>query len=211
MKNTRVVLADADTFSRLGTRVVFMATPDIVLLDEACDKEETLRVVKQQKPDILILGTNLPNRGSVEVVQRIHEEEIVTRILIIHTCCEHHLLEFMPFNKIVGCISKKVAEYELIAHIRNIAYRDFSFSWPTNNKELTQFSGCRGINDILTRRELEVVNLIGLGYSNKEIAENLSISPSTVKNHTTRIYHKLDLKTRVEVANWSWQYGKSLK
>lgn len=205
MKKISVVLADDHVLVRKGLKKILEMEDDIKVIGEASDGVEAIQIVKRKLPDVLLLDINMPRLNGVEVTKNLNEEKINTNIVILTIYDDReYLLELIKMG-IKGYILKDIEPDGLIAAVRSAScgktYIQPSLSGAIINEynRITQ-STKNNFRKPLTTREKEVVKSISEGMCNSEIAETLSISEKTVKNHVSNILRKLKLTDRTQVA-----------
>lgn len=199
------MLADDHVLVRKGLKKILEMEDDIEVIGEASDGVEAIQKVKRKLPDVLLLDINMPRLNGVEVTKILNKEEIETNIVILTIYDDReYLLELIKMG-IKGYILKDIEPDGLIAAVRSAScsktYIQPSLSGAIINEynRITQ-STKNNFRKPLTAREKEVVKYISEGMSNSEIAETLSISEKTVKNHVSNILRKLKLTDRTQVA-----------
>lgn len=203
----KIFIADDHKILREGIRKILELEEDFVVVGEASDGEETLTKLKTCKADILLIDINMPRLNGIEVLRRLSgiKTPIKAIILTIHDD-ENYALEVVKAGA-SGYLLKDIDSNMLITAIKSVAQGE-SFFHPTlakrlfeemirrNNKGET-FESTDNIPK-LTRRELHVIDLMGKGMSNMDIANALFLSEKTVKNHLTNIFRKLNVNDRTK-------------
>lgn len=206
----KILIADDHKILREGIKNVLEMESDFEVVGEAGNGEEALRFVKEHKPDIALVDINMPKINGIELVRRISEGGFSTRciVLTIHDD-EGYVLEVMQAGA-AGYLLKDVEPSILVMAINNVMQGETFFHptlakkiineamrvGPTNTEEKKK--GKRNKKVKLTPRELEVMQLIGKGLRNCEIADTLFLSEKTVKNHLTNIFRKLGVNDRTQ-------------
>lgn len=201
----RVLIADDHTILRHGLRQLIELADDITVVGEAASGQQCLEAVKTLKPDVVLLDITMPDITGIEVSRRIKTEwpGIGIVILTIHDA-EDYLLEAVRVG-VEGYVLKDADPSQLFEAIR-ASHAGRSFLQPALASRL--MSGMRRyeqasrtaerIEDILTQREIEVLQLMAEGATNKEISRRLFISEKTVKNHTNNIFRKMGVSDRTQ-------------
>ena len=206
----RLLLVDDHTVLRSGLRMLLDANSDMLVVGEADSGEEAIRKVKQTNPDIILLDISMPGMGGIEALERIKQISEAKILMLTMHADEEYLKEGLQAGA-SGYVLKQAADSELIGAIRKVAdgqvYLDSGMAQslltaiynPSGNKSNT--------NSALTDREREVLKLIALGYTNKEIGEILVVSVKTVESHKTKIMEKIKCKKRSEMVRYAIENG----
>jgi len=208
----RVVLADDHPITRQGVRSALEAADDLLVLAEAADGEEALRLARTLTPDVLLLDVEMPRMTGVEVAERLRNDASPVRVLILSAYDDEEYVYGLLDCGVSGYLMKEEAEAHLIVEaIRGIA-RDDGELWisPSLATKLIRRKIRRKPDHSgnLSAREREVLRLVALGHDNQQIADLLFISKHTVKNHIDKIKNqKIGVRTRTELAAWAWQQG----
>lgn len=203
-KAIRVVIADDHNVVRAGLRGWLEHESDIVVLGEARDGEESLRMVRALKPDVLLQDLQLPGLAGIDVIRTLRQEESSTRVLAI-TGFDNRGARVALESGACGYLTKEERREIIVEAVRWAAAGSRGF-WvsPVVAEGLTKAdSEMERLQ--LTKAELNLLRYIE--SSNAEIAVTLGISESTVKNHITNIYSKLGLHNRREAVRWAQERG----
>jgi DNA-binding NarL/FixJ family response regulator len=217
----RVVLADDQALLRKGFRMILETEEDIVVVGEAADGHDAVRLVELYAPDVILMDVRMPSLDGIEATRTINATGALTRVLILTTFD----LDEYAFNALragaSGFLLKDVPPHELTQAIRTVAGGDAVVSPRITRRLLEEYAsrlpdlaagdqGEGGIPEVLsdlTERELEVLLAVADGLSNAEIAERLFVSEATVKSHVGRILAKLGLRDRVQAVVLAFQTG----
>lgn len=207
----RLVLADDHIMILQGLELLLRQEPDFQVLACCRDGEETLRAVRQHRPDILILDIFMPGKDGLAVLRELRQAELSTRVVLLTAALdEDSVLEAIRLG-VVGVVLKDTTVPLLIQCVRNVYAGD---KWVEKryislalDKMLRREAGAREIAKILTSREIEVVRLVAKGLRNKEIADELAISEGTVKIHLHRSYEKLHVDSRLALLRYAQAKG----
>lgn len=197
------MLADDHLLMREGIQKLLEFDGSIKVVDEASDGEECIEKLRKSVPDILLLDINMPKISGLEVLQKIKDEKIDVKVLILTV---HNEIEYLlkAFDMGVdGYILKDSESAELKKAIRTIM-RGESYIQPKLVPVLNNRLVARNMDkdkiDSLTGREIEVLVQVASGMFNKEIATVLNISERTVKNHISNILKKIEASDRTQAA-----------
>lgn len=202
-----IVISDDHALFREGLRKLLEAEPGMRIVGEAVDGEDTIRVVSQLKPDVLLLDLSLPKLTGLEVLGELNKQGIQTRCIMLTAAIEREqVVEALQLG-VRGIVLKHSALQLLLKSIRCV-------------NEGQYWIGQEGVSDLihalrrtkpsysangakrtlgLSSREMEVIVLIVAGYTNKDLARKLGISENTAKHHLTNIFDKLGVSNRLEL------------
>jgi two-component system, NarL family, response regulator NreC len=196
-----IVIADDHAVVRRGLRQLLGAEPGFEILAEAGDLDAARRYVRGHHPDVLVLDVNLPGGSSITEIPEIRAESPDTAIVVLTMQNEPAYARQALSAGALGYVLKEAAETELVEAVRRAAVGD---------RFLNPRLGARvaaepppGPPDGLSEREVEVLRMIALGYTNAEIAEQLYLSVRTVETHRAHIQQKLRLGSRAELVRYA--------
>jgi len=202
----RIVIADDHGVLRAGLRALLNSEHDLEVVDEAADGDAAERLALRVKPDVVLLDISMPGPNGIEVARRIKKQLPDTQVLILTVHEDESLLRAALDAGASGYIVKRAVESELINAIRAIAHGDVYVHPAVTRGLLRRGSSARPAAEArgmaLSRRELEVVRLIARGHTNREIADDLSLSVRTVETHRANAMGKLMMTTRSELVSW---------
>ncbi len=213
MSKIRLLLVDDHQIVRAGLRMLFMAEDDMEIVGEANNAEEALQAVRELNPDVVLMDVAMPGVSGIEATRRIKEARPNVAVLAL-TMHEDEQYFFEMLNAgAVGYMPKRAAPDDLVSAIRVVSQGNV-FLYPSLAKLLVKDFLDRSESDaadqeaeVLTSREREVLIQIAEGYTNREIAEMLVISPKTVDRHRENIMHKLNLHNRVGLVKYAIEKG----
>lgn len=207
----RVLIADDHIIVRSGVRLLLEAERDIDVVGEALDGKEAVDQVERLKPDVVLMDIAMPGMDGLEATKQIKNQwqDVHILVLTMHRSDEY-FFEMLKAGA-SGYVLKGAETGELIQAIRVVA-RGEVFLYPTMASKLvgdylTRVSGGNETDTILSPREKEVLQMLAEGYSNKEIAEQLVISSSTVHTHRSNLMEKLGLSSRHELIQYARKRG----
>lgn len=199
----KVMIADDHVLMREGVRQLLEYDGTIKVISEAADGVECLKNLETVRPDILLLDINMPNKNGLGVLEEIKSSNTDIKILILTVHNEiEYLLKAVDIG-VDGYILKDSESSELKKAI-NYIYNGENYIQPSlipilNSRLMYRNTDKEKIGS-LTKRELEVLIQVAYGMFNKEIANTLSISERTVKNHISNIFKKIDVNDRTQAA-----------
>jgi DNA-binding NarL/FixJ family response regulator len=205
----RIVIADDHTIFRQGLRKLLEAERGFRVVGEAADGAETVALVEKLRPDILLLDIQMPRRSGLEALQDLESSAGPVRTIILAAIIEkRNIVEALQLGA-RGVVLKESAIDVLIQSIRTVMAGHYWLGQDQVTdilrtvRELTQAAQGPPVAQSsfgLTPRELQVIARITAGYSNRDVAKELSLSERTVKHHLTHIFDKLGVYSRLELA-----------
>ena len=208
---TSILIADDHEVVRNGIRSYLETITDFQVVGEASSGEETLSLVAELIPDIVLLDLIMPGMDGIETTRRVKHVSPRTQVVVLTSYHEDvhifpalkagaisYILKDMKMEKLVDVLHRAV-QGEVTLHPR-VAARVLQNIRGENGEEQPLFTE-------LTDRETDVLKLIANGLTNSQIAEKLVISENTVKGHVSNILSKLHLADRTQVAVYAWQQG----
>jgi two-component system response regulator NreC len=195
-----IVLADDHQVVRQGLRMLLEAEDGLEVLDEAGDAEGALRKVLAYHPDVLVLDLNMPGEPSLTAIPRILETSSSTNIVILTMQDDPAFAREALRAGAVGYVLKDAADTELVQAVR-MAARGRTYLNPELGARLA--AAPSGPPDNLSERELQVLKMIALGYTNGEIASELFLSVRTVESHRGHLQHKTQCSTRSQLVAYA--------
>jgi len=207
-KRIRVLIADDHQVVRDGLSAILQTKDDIVVVGEARDGMEAVEKARQLQPDVILMDISMPRMNGVEATRVLKEQVPHSKIVVLTMYEEEEYIFDLVKTGVAGYLLKN-SDSALIVKAIRAAAKGESFLHPAiASKILTEFTSLaehrgktpsKGKSD-LTDREQGVLQQIAEGKTNKEIANHLSISEKTVKNHVRNIFHKLDVYDRTQAA-----------
>jgi two-component system, NarL family, response regulator NreC len=203
----KVLIVDDHAIVRAGLRALIKAEADLELIGEATGGLEAIEKVQSLIPDVLVLDLSMPDMDGLAVTRKLKETQSRCSILILTVHEDEALLREAIKIGAAGYIIKHAAEGELISAIRSV-HRGEMYVHPkmirsliqTNTKVANQSDE---IQETLTGREEEILKLIVQGYTNRQMADELSISVRTVEGHRANLTEKLGIRSRVELLRYA--------
>lgn len=208
---TRVLIADDHAIVRAGLRAVLKGEAGMELVGEASNGEEALLLVESLHPDILVLDLSMPDMDGIQVTKRLQSTSPGVRILILTVHEDEALLREVIRAGAAGYILKHAAEEELLSAIHVVQMGEIYIHPKLIRALLVEPQKSTPPSpqpdEVLTPRELDVLNLIVQGYTNRQIAEELRLSVRTVEGYRANLTEKLGLHSRAELVRYAREHG----
>jgi two-component system response regulator NreC len=201
----RIVLADDHLVVRTGLKLVLEAEEDFEVVAEAADVDRVVRAVLGYKPDVLLLDLNMPGAmSSLDAIPRILESSPAPKIVVLTMQDDPAFARRALADGAKAFVLKEAADVELVAAVRR-AQAGGTHLHPSFGARLAAEPS--EDSDRLSERERQVLELIALGHTNAEIAEQLFLSVRTVESHRAHIQQKLSLVSRAELVRYALDRG----
>ena len=199
----RVVVADTQPLFTLGVRALLSTEPAMHVVGEASDGVQALQVAIRTQPDVLLLDLSLERSAGFEVLSELAALKLATRTIVITTAIDGTVLRTALLRGARGVLLKQCAGDLLIKCVRQVTRGEYWIG-RDNVADLVDALRKSAVPDetssSLSQREKEIVNAVLKGASNKDIAWQLGLGEQTIKNHLRRIFAKLRVANRVELA-----------
>lgn len=195
----RVALGDDHALVRQGLRRAFEQTDDIEVAGEASTGTEILRVVKEIEPDIVVLDIRMPEMDGIEAARHITGDRPEIGIVMLTAYDDRHYVVEAVRAGARGYVLKTRDAEHLLRTVRLVADGNMVIDPElvvAVADELTAAKTSQKGTDTMTEREMEILQLLAFGYTNRDIAGRLFISPDTVKTHLEHVYQKLGASDR---------------
>lgn len=203
MEKIKVMITDDHSLLREGLRQLLEFDGSITVVGEAANGVECLEKLKCCDPEVLILDINMPKKNGIEVLRQLKADKSPVKVLILTVHNEAEYLSNAVETGVDGYILKDSQSAELKKAIRSVKNGE-NYIQPSLIPALSSQLINRGLDEdkaaSLTKREMEVLIQVAGGMLNKEIAQNLSISERTVKNHVSSIFKKIEVSDRTQAA-----------
>jgi two-component system, NarL family, nitrate/nitrite response regulator NarL len=197
---TRIVIADGHPIFRDGLRKVLEGNPEFSVIGEAGDGEEAVRLAQKLIPDVLLLNLDLPRRSGLNVLRDLSARGSTVRVVVLAAAGEKpDILQALRLGA-RGVVPKESNSQALCRGLRCVIGGRF---WVVDQGFDNLAKALRSLVPVepgLTPRELEVLGAIARGSTNKDIAQQLSLSDETVRHHVANLFEKLGVSNRVEAA-----------
>jgi DNA-binding NarL/FixJ family response regulator len=201
MTPIRILLADDHIVVREGTRRILEREADLKVVAEAGDGRETVALVERERPDVAIVDISMPVMNGIEATKGIKRVAPETAVLVLTAYDDDQYVFAILEAGAAGFLLKNARGSELIDAVRRVNSGESVLHPAIARKVLRRMVRSEAEapnNETLTDRELDVLRLAGQGLSNRQIAEELVLSPRTVQAHMANIFGKLHVGSRTE-------------
>ncbi|MEU3655196.1 response regulator transcription factor [Streptomyces sp. NPDC032161] len=211
----RVLLADDQLLVRAGFRALLDAQPDIGVVGEAADGEEAVRLVRELRPDTVLMDIRMPLLDGLAATRAITGDTALNGVKVVMLTTfelDEYVFEAIRSGA-SGFLVKDTEPDELLRAVRAVVDGDALLSPGVTRRLIAEFAArskgpaaATGLGG-LTEREREVMALVGMGLSNEEIARRLVVSPLTAKTHVSRAMVKLGARDRAQLVVLAYESG----
>ncbi|MFF9651074.1 response regulator [Streptomyces sp. NPDC014622] len=211
----RILLADDQLLVRAGFRALLDAQPDIGVVGEAADGEEAVRLVRELRPDTVLMDIRMPLLDGLAATRAITGDTALNGVKVVMLTTfelDEYVFEAIRSGA-SGFLVKDTEPDELLRAVRAVVDGDALLSPGVTRRLIAEFAA-RSKGPVaaagpggLTEREREVMALVGMGLSNEEIARRLVVSPLTAKTHVSRAMVKLGARDRAQLVVLAYESG----
>jgi DNA-binding NarL/FixJ family response regulator len=202
----RVLLADDHRLVRAGLRALLEVSPDVEVVGEATDGEQAWLMIQELQPEVALLDIAMPTLSGLAVLQNVRAAQLPTRVLLLSMYDNDEYVAEAVRAGASGYLIKDAAVEELGLALQAVARGDVYLSPSISRKLATAFSGGRA-GPGLTPRQTQVLRLIALGRSSKEIARDLELSVKTVETHRAQIMDRLEIRDVAGLVRYAVRTG----
>jgi DNA-binding NarL/FixJ family response regulator len=196
----RILLADDHAVVRAGIRQFLEEADDMQVIAEADDGEEAMHLIAEHLPDVAVLDVQMPKATGIDVTRWARKEHTDVGILILSAYDDAPYITAVLQAGANGYVLKTASPQEIIEAVRNVRAGNSAMDANVLQKMMKQLSENQQSQPIekLTEREMDVLLLVGKGFTNKAIGVQLGISDRTVQGHLAHIFNKLQAASRTE-------------
>lgn len=206
----RILIADDHGLIRAGLRALLESVPEIEVVGEAADGLSVLQNCVEIKPDIVLMDVNMPGLGGIETTRRLREIDPAIRVLALTVYEDEGVMREMIRAGAYGFMIKRAVEADLLQAVRAVSQGNM-YVHPAMTKALVKDLSPHALPDVpdesLTPRERKVLLFLARGYTNRQIAKELNLSPRTIEGYRSNLVNKLGIKSRVELMNYVEEHG----
>ena len=212
-REKRIVIAEDHTILREGLKSLLSLNAELVVVGEAEDGREAVRIASELKPDLLLMDLSMPRMNGIEAIKEIKKQHPEIKIIVFTVYkTEEYVLASLQAGA-DGYILKEANYAEFLLAIKNVLMGRHYLSPEISGKVIEGYLKGQHdhapvtVWDTLTSREREILKLVGEGYKNREIADDLCISMKTVEKHRENLMKKLDLHTASALTSYAIEKG----
>ncbi len=200
----RILLVDDHTIVRDGLKALIASETDMEVIGEAADGPTAVQMALDHGPDVVIMDLSLPELNGVDATRRITRERPDIRVVALSMHDDAATVDKALRAGARGYVLKGSSIEDVVQAIRIVSKGDVYLTPGISDYVLQGYlSGDKGDIDPLTEREREIVQLIGEGFTSKEIGEKLGVKTKTVQNHRVRILDKLGIQTTAGLVRYA--------
>ena len=219
MKKTRIIIADDHSVVRSGLRLLLQSSPDFTVVAEAEDGEEAVALVDRHKPDVVVMDISMPKLNGIEATGIMKQSNPELKIIILTVHEDEEYVYQMLRAGASGYVLKSAGKKEIFAAIESALSGERFFSpgiskliiegFIKRDKEQLQAQEQIQMHSKqqLTKREIEVLQYIAQGFTNRKIAEALFLSIRTINTHRTNLMQKLDIHDTARLVRYAIETG----
>lgn len=209
VKPYRILIADDHSIVRRGLRDLLNDQPGLEICGEAATGTETIEAVRRLKPSLVILDLTMPEMNGLEAARIIREESPDIDVMILSMHFSEELAREVLHSGAMAYVLKSDADRELLAAVDHVRHHQLFFTGPLTATMMQTFmdggkggfvSASRGN---LSSRELQVLQLLAEGKSNKQVAAALNVSTRTIESHRHRVMHKMQFGSFSELVRFA--------
>ncbi len=212
----RLLIADDHAILRAGLRMLVDAQPDMRVVGEATDGDETITKAEDTKPDVILLDLSMPKRSGLQAIPEIRQRCSRAHVLVLSMYEDAAYVRAAFDAGAVGYVLKKAADAELLTAIRTVVAGK---KYVCSRSQVLLAQSALGVDlsgvdaslhgpaNSLSKRERQVLIMVAQGYTNRQIAERLELSVKSVESYRARVQEKLGLETRVQLHRYALATG----
>lgn len=204
----RVLLVNHQPMFRAGLRRSVESAGGFLVVGEAASGYQAMQVAERTRPSLLLIDVDLPGMSGHTIASALLRGSPGRAAVLLAEEVDHEVYDRAVASGAAGAVSSRVAPDQLVRTLRRVAQAQPLFWEPESAPARRHQIGHGGMQaSVLTLREIEVLDCVAQGFSNREIAKALFVNEQTVKNHMTSIFRKLDVEDRVQALILSIKRG----
>lgn len=219
MKKIRILIADDHSVVRSGIRTVLQSSPEFIVVAEAEDGEEAVELAAKHKPEVVVMDISMPQLNGIEATAKMKENDPNVKVIILTVHADEEYVFQILRAGASGYVLKSAGKKEIFAAVRSAISGERFFSPGISNLIIDSFinrakepaphppSTAGSGKQQLTKREIEVLEYIAQGYTNRKIADTLFLSVRTVNTHRTNLMQKLDIHDTARLVRYAIETG----
>jgi two-component system response regulator NreC len=212
VKKIRVVVVDDHALLRTGLAMLLNSQSDIEVVGEAGDLASAVAVTRRVRPDVVLLDLSLPGSKGAEAVESFLSDRNGARVLVLTMHDDPAYMQAALAAGALGYVVKKAADSELTSAVRAVASGRTFLDVTLQGKVPRLLADARrraihGKTSALSAREHQVLQLLALGQTNREVAQHIGIGVKTVETYRLRLGTKLGLRTRADIVTYALENG----
>jgi two-component system response regulator NreC len=211
IKKIKVLIADDHVMVRQGFMVLLNAQPDIEVIGEAADGNEMVELTETLHPDVVLAAISMPNLNGIEATKLIHQRNPEMPVVMVTTHTSSSYVVRALRSGARGYVVKNDDFQHVIQAIKAVSlgqrYLSTLVSEQIIDSVVSGTSGEFNLDERISIREREILQLLAEGNSNSQIAKKLVISARTVETHRTNIMRKLELSSQIDILRYAIQHG----
>jgi DNA-binding NarL/FixJ family response regulator len=206
-RQVTVAVADDHTLFRQGVKELLATDPTLEILGEASTGEAAIALVQRTRPDVLLLDVQMPGPGAKSVITQVKRLCPATAVVILTMHDSPAVVTELLDSGAVAYLVKSIGREELVATVHSVSRSRHNVLLSVPRATMLSLEHAREQQALLSKRELQVLDLVAKAMSNAQIAARLYISEGTIKRHLTNIYAKLNATSRVDAIKKATEAG----
>jgi two-component system, NarL family, nitrate/nitrite response regulator NarL len=203
----RLILADGQRVGLAGLLALFAREPEFLVLQHCSNGRDVLPAVRTHRPDVVLVGRDIPPAGAARVVRALRAEGATARLVLLADEPNGDDFETTVWSGLSGVVFRTMGTRGIINHVKDVLAGERRIPRPGYAADIsTRATGGSELGR-LTRRQLEVAQAAAKGFSNKEIAAQLGLAEGTIKIHLHAVYEKFGLDGRIALCLYLREKG----